>query len=64
MFAIGLNCALGTKQMSQYIEDMSRISDYYCCCYPNAGNYYYYKKKDYQINLENMTKQQKKWRKK
>jgi 5-methyltetrahydrofolate--homocysteine methyltransferase len=37
MFAVGLNCALGTKQIYPYIEDISRISDTYVLCYPNAG---------------------------
>jgi 5-methyltetrahydrofolate--homocysteine methyltransferase len=35
--AIGLNCALGAKQLRPYIEELSRISDVYVSAYPNAG---------------------------
>ncbi len=35
--SVGLNCALGAKQMRPYIEELSRISDCYISCYPNAG---------------------------
>ena len=34
---IGLNCALGAKQLRPYIEELSRIADCYVCAYPNAG---------------------------
>ena len=34
---IGLNCALGAKQLRPYIEELSRIADTYICAYPNAG---------------------------
>ena len=34
---IGLNCALGARQLRPYIEELSRISDAYVCAYPNAG---------------------------
>ena len=34
---IGLNCALGAKQLRPYVEELSRISDAYVCAYPNAG---------------------------
>jgi 5-methyltetrahydrofolate--homocysteine methyltransferase len=34
---IGLNCALGAKQLRPYIEELSRIADTYVCAYPNAG---------------------------
>jgi 5-methyltetrahydrofolate--homocysteine methyltransferase len=34
---IGLNCALGGKQLRPYIEELSRIADTYVCAYPNAG---------------------------
>ena len=35
--AIGLNCALGAKQLRPYVEELARIAD--CCvsAYPNAG---------------------------
>jgi len=34
---IGLNCALGPKQLRQYIAELSKISDTYVSVYPNAG---------------------------
>jgi 5-methyltetrahydrofolate--homocysteine methyltransferase len=34
---VGLNCALGGKQLRPYIEEMARIADTYVCAYPNAG---------------------------
>ena len=37
LFAIGLNCALGAKDMRPYIAELARISDRYVCAYPNAG---------------------------
>jgi 5-methyltetrahydrofolate--homocysteine methyltransferase len=37
LFAIGLNCALGAKELRPYVEELSRISDAYVCAYPNAG---------------------------
>ncbi|HEX7012791.1 MAG TPA: methionine synthase [Steroidobacteraceae bacterium] len=35
--AVGLNCALGAKQLRPYIEELSRIADTYISAYPNAG---------------------------
>ncbi|MBV9912338.1 MAG: homocysteine S-methyltransferase family protein, partial [Sinobacteraceae bacterium] len=35
--AVGLNCALGARQLRQYIADLARIADTYVCAYPNAG---------------------------
>jgi 5-methyltetrahydrofolate--homocysteine methyltransferase len=35
--AVGLNCALGAKQLRPYIEELSRIADTYVSAYPNAG---------------------------
>ncbi len=35
--AVGLNCALGAKQLRPYIEELSRIADCYISAYPNAG---------------------------
>lgn len=35
--AVGLNCALGAKDMREYIERLGRCSDAYIICYPNAG---------------------------
>jgi 5-methyltetrahydrofolate--homocysteine methyltransferase len=34
---VGLNCALGAKQLRPYVEELSRIADVYVCAYPNAG---------------------------
>ncbi|HEY1313357.1 MAG TPA: methionine synthase, partial [Steroidobacteraceae bacterium] len=34
---VGLNCALGGRQLRPYIEEMARIADTYVCAYPNAG---------------------------
>lgn len=36
-FSIGLNCALGGKQMRPYLEELARIADCFVSCYPNAG---------------------------
>ncbi len=35
--AIGLNCALGARQLRPYVEELSRIADVYVSAYPNAG---------------------------
>src|SRR5215212_3427205 len=35
--SVGLNCALGSKELRQYIEEFSRISDVPVSAYPNAG---------------------------
>ncbi|NOT77478.1 MAG: methionine synthase [Bacteriovoracaceae bacterium] len=35
--SVGLNCALGAKEMRPYLEELSRISDTFVSCYPNAG---------------------------
>ena len=35
--SVGINCALGAKEMRPYIEELSRIADCYISCYPNAG---------------------------
>lgn len=35
--ALGLNCALGAKQMRPFIENLSNFSDTFIICYPNAG---------------------------
>ena len=35
--AIGLNCALGPKEMRAYVEELAAIADTYVCIYPNAG---------------------------
>jgi len=35
--SIGLNCALGSKELRQYIEELARISETHISAYPNAG---------------------------
>jgi 5-methyltetrahydrofolate--homocysteine methyltransferase len=35
--SIGLNCALGARQMRAHIAELSRIADTLICVYPNAG---------------------------
>ena len=34
---VGLNCALGAKEMRPYISEMARIADTFVSAYPNAG---------------------------
>ena len=34
---VGLNCALGGKQLRPYIAELAGIADTYVCAYPNAG---------------------------
>jgi len=36
-FTIGLNCALGAREMRAHLAEISRIADTYVCAYPNAG---------------------------
>ncbi len=35
--SIGLNCALGAKELRQYVEEMSRIAECHVSAHPNAG---------------------------
>lgn len=35
--AIGLNCALGPKELRQYVEELSGIADTFVSAHPNAG---------------------------
>ncbi|MGD8630213.1 MAG: methionine synthase, partial [Gammaproteobacteria bacterium] len=35
--SIGLNCALGAKQLRQYVEELSGIADVHVSAHPNAG---------------------------
>ena len=37
ILSIGLNCALGAKQMRPYVEDLSNASEKFLSVYPNAG---------------------------
>ena len=36
-FSIGINCALGARDMRPYLADLARIADCYVSSYPNAG---------------------------
>jgi 5-methyltetrahydrofolate--homocysteine methyltransferase len=36
-FSVGINCALGARDMAPYIEELSHIADTRISCYPNAG---------------------------
>ncbi len=35
--SVGINCALGAKEMRPHIEELARIAPIYITCYPNAG---------------------------
>jgi 5-methyltetrahydrofolate--homocysteine methyltransferase len=35
--SVGLNCALGARQMRAHIAELSRVADTLICVYPNAG---------------------------
>nr|WP_039451220.1 methionine synthase [Pedobacter glucosidilyticus] len=37
ILSIGLNCALGAKEMRPYVQELSEISDVFVSAYPNAG---------------------------
>lgn len=37
LLSVGLNCALGSKQMRPFIEAMSAVAESYVSVYPNAG---------------------------
>src|SRR5438445_10726342 len=37
LLSVGINCALGAKQMRPYIEELSQIASLFISCYPNAG---------------------------
>jgi 5-methyltetrahydrofolate--homocysteine methyltransferase len=34
---VGLNCALGGRQLRPYIAELAAVADTYVCAYPNAG---------------------------
>jgi 5-methyltetrahydrofolate--homocysteine methyltransferase len=36
-FSVGLNCALGAREMRPYLAELSRTVDGFVSCYPNAG---------------------------
>jgi 5-methyltetrahydrofolate--homocysteine methyltransferase len=37
LLSVGMNCALGPKEMRPLIEELSQIAPIYVSCYPNAG---------------------------
>jgi 5-methyltetrahydrofolate--homocysteine methyltransferase len=37
VLSVGINCALGAKQMRPYVEELATIAPVYISCYPNAG---------------------------
>ena len=36
-FSVGLNCALGAREMRPYLAELARAVEGYVSCYPNAG---------------------------
>jgi 5-methyltetrahydrofolate--homocysteine methyltransferase len=36
-FSVGINCALGARDMRPYLAELARLADCYISCYPNAG---------------------------
>ncbi|MBK7863795.1 MAG: homocysteine S-methyltransferase family protein [Archangiaceae bacterium] len=36
-FSVGINCALGGKEMRPYMQELARIAECNVSCYPNAG---------------------------
>jgi 5-methyltetrahydrofolate--homocysteine methyltransferase len=36
-FSVGLNCALGAREMRPYLAELARLADTWITCYPNAG---------------------------
>jgi 5-methyltetrahydrofolate--homocysteine methyltransferase len=37
LFSVGMNCALGAKQMKPFVEELQRVAPVPFSCYPNAG---------------------------
>ncbi|MDP9001940.1 MAG: methionine synthase [Myxococcota bacterium] len=35
--AVGINCALGAREMRPYVAELASVADVYVSCYPNAG---------------------------
>ena len=35
--SVGINCALGARDMRPYLAELARIAECYVSCYPNAG---------------------------
>jgi 5-methyltetrahydrofolate--homocysteine methyltransferase len=36
-FSVGINCALGPKEMRPYLAALAKVADCFVSCYPNAG---------------------------
>src|SRR6185436_684157 len=36
-FSVGVNCALGARDMRPYVAELARVADCYISCHPNAG---------------------------
>src|SRR5437016_5781223 len=37
LLAVGMNCALGAKEMRPHIEELANVAPLFISCYPNAG---------------------------
>jgi 5-methyltetrahydrofolate--homocysteine methyltransferase len=37
LLSVGMNCALGAKQMRPFLEELSSVAPLFVSCYPNAG---------------------------
>jgi 5-methyltetrahydrofolate--homocysteine methyltransferase len=37
IFSVGVNCALGAKEMRPFVEELSKLAPHYVSIYPNAG---------------------------
>ncbi len=35
--SVGINCALGAREMAPFLRDLARVSETFISCYPNAG---------------------------
>ena len=34
---VGINCALGAREMRPYLEELARLAESYVLCYPERG---------------------------
>ncbi|MFD2167794.1 methionine synthase [Thalassotalea euphylliae] len=57
--SMGLNCALGPDELRQYVEELSRISDFAVSAHPNAGlpNAF----GEYDLNADDMVVHMREW---
>jgi 5-methyltetrahydrofolate--homocysteine methyltransferase len=37
LLSVGINCALGGRQMRPYVQELARVAPVYMSCHPNAG---------------------------